>query len=379
MTTAGISLLETTVEVVGFWGLRDLQVVRGVVVSFGQVENPRRVSRWLQTSLAPPNTFQRCYAPVLIKAIPCLCISPERVIIRAYIASVTGRRDRVMPLRGFLNEADRWGNIALSLSIWLGVNRNRFRGVLRQAAILALLGASLTTLASSVFGQGGTFVPTGSLNTARSYQTATVLNNGKVLIAGGVGSSLLVRAELYDPSNGAFTTTGSLNTARYFHTATLLNNGKVLIAGGVGGETPASNSPPNGILASAELYDPTTGTSTTTGSLNTARVATASLLNNGTVLIAGGTGSSELASAELYSPATGVFSLTGSLNTARTAHTASLLNNGTVLIAGGQLVSAFVRLASAELYELVVVSPTSLPFSNQVISTTSGSQTLTLT
>jgi Cep192 domain 4/Galactose oxidase, central domain len=229
-----------------------------------------------------------------------------------------------------------------------------------------------------------TFTATGSMNTARSLHTATLLNNGRVIVAGGhIGTLPLTSAELYDPTTGTFATTGSANISRYTHTATLLNNGKVLIAGGFGGETPASNSPPNGILASAELYDPTTGTFTLTASLNVDRFNhTASLLNNGTVLIAGGqggAGSSELASADLYSPATGMFSLTGSLNTARTAHTASLLNDGTVLIAGGQLVSAFVRLASAELYELVVVSPTSLPFSNQVISTTSGSQTVTLT
>jgi hypothetical protein len=405
------------------------------------------------------------------------------VIIHARIASVTGGRDRVMSRPRFLSGADFWGDIALSRSVRVGVNRNRFRCVLQQAAILALLCASLTTFASNVFAQGGTFLPTGSLNTARSYQTATRLNNGKVLIAGGasdsngnfaltsaelydpttgtftatgsmntarllhtatllnngkvlvaggdsssqplasaelydpttgtftaigsmstarslhtatllnngtvlvvgghIGTLPLTSAELYDPATGTFTTTGSANTSRYTHTATLLNNGKVLIAGGFGGETPVSNSPPNGILASAELYDPTTGAFTLTASLNVDRFNhTASLLNNGTVLIAGGqggVGSSELASAELYSPATGMFSLTGSLNTARTAHRASLLNDGAVLIAGGQLVSAFVRLASAELYELVALSPTSLSFSNQVIGTSSASQAATLT
>ena len=99
----------------------------------------------------------------------------------------------------------------------------------------------------------GTFSPTGSLNTARGYHTATLLNNGKVLIAGGVDStnSVSASAELYDPAAGTFSTTGSLNAAREYHTATLLNNGKVLIAGGFNGS----------VLASAELYDPRPGPS----------------------------------------------------------------------------------------------------------------------
>ena len=225
----------------------------------------------------------------------------------------------------------------------------------------------------------GTFAPTGDMNTARLLHTATLLNNGIVLVAGGyLGPGPVATAELYDPTSGTFTPTANMNYVRGGHTASLLNNGTVLIAGGYG----SSGNPAAGPLVSAELYNPAMGVFSLTGSLNVARTShTASLLNNGTVLIAGGAGSTQLASAELYIPTTGMFSLTGSLNTARTAHTASLLNNGTVLIAGGQQQpgSVPVQLASAELYELVVVSPTSLQYSNQVISTTSGSQTVTLT
>ena len=96
------------------------------------------------------------------------------------------------------------------------------------------------------------------------YHTATLLNNGMVLVAGGYNTQYhvaLASAELYNPATGTFTPTGSLNTARYCHTATLLNNGMVLIAGGG----------LHGTLASAELYNPATGTFTLTGSLNTAR------------------------------------------------------------------------------------------------------------
>jgi hypothetical protein len=163
---------------------------------------------------------------------------------------------------------------------------------------------------------------------------------------------------------GMFTLTGSMNADRSSFTATLLNNGMVLVAGG---DTSLFGS---GILASAELYDPATGTFTLTGTMNSARAGhTATLLNNGVVLVAGGFG--DLGSAESYDPATGLFTATGSMNAGRSSFTATLLNNGMVLVAGPAL-------ASAELYELVVVLPTSLSFSNQAVGTTSASQTVKL-
>src|SRR5262245_977747 len=128
--------------------------------------------------------------------------------------------------------------------------------------------------------------------TDREIYTATLLPNGQVLVAGGLGNSgLLASAELYDPATGLWTETGSLVTARYQHTATLLANGQVLVAGGYGP------------TASAELYDPATGLWTETGRMATERAAhTAMLLPNGQVLVAGGVNSSgaALASAELF-------------------------------------------------------------------------------
>ncbi len=193
----------------------------------------------------------------------------------------------------------------------------------------------------------GGFTGTGSMVTARFHATATLLNNGKVLMAAGDGmgtGSFLATAELYDPVAGSFTSTGNLNLGRDAHAASLLNNGSVLI---VGGQDINFH-----ITASAELYNPATGIFTTTGSMNTARrQATATLLSNGLVLVAGGQGASNnaIAAAELYNPATGTFSPTGSLNTARHVHTATLLNDGTVFMVGG-VDSSGSPLNSAEIY-----------------------------
>jgi hypothetical protein len=194
----------------------------------------------------------------------------------------------------------------------------------------------------------GMFSVTGQLNSARRITTATLLNNGMVLVAGGFnGGGVLASAELYDPTTGAFTYTGNMNVPRYYHTATLLDNGKVLIAGG---------DDPSGALivplASAEIYDPATGVFTLTSNLNAARYDhTATLLGNGMVMIAGGyEPPAALASAELFNPGTGMFSLTGSLNVARGDQTAVLLKNGTVLLTGGGDANND-SLATAELYE----------------------------
>ncbi len=219
-----------------------------------------------------------------------------------------------------------------------------------QTTIAAVLG----TIDGSTTLNVTRFVWTRSMGTTRLDQTATVLNNGLVLIAGGFKgwnfdpSSSLSSAELYNPATGTFTHTGSLSTARSNHTATLLNNGTVLIVGGAGCCDTHSQS-----LASAELYNPATGNfSYTTGSLNTARDRhTATLLNNGMVLITSGEDNGEdLASAELYDPATGTFTPTGSMNTARQEAMATLLNDGMVLVAGGETFWTGGFIASAELY-----------------------------
>ena len=210
------------------------------------------------------------------------------------------------------------------------------------AIAVMLLLCPAPALASS----SGTWSATGAMVTGRFYATGTLLQNGKVLVAGGANSSgtVLASVEVYDPSTGSWSTTGSMATARLLPTATLLPNGKVLVAGG---QDSLGNA-----LASAELYDPSTGTWSAAGSMATARLfATATLLQNGKVLVAGGQSSGNaLASAELYDPSTGTWSATGSLANGRDEATATLLQNGKVLVTGGAN-SSGTALASAELYD----------------------------
>jgi hypothetical protein len=183
------------------------------------------------------------------------------------------------------------------------------------------------------------FMQTGRMTVARYAHTATLLQNGQVLIAGGTDTQNgLASAELYDPTSQMFTATGSMTIARSGHTATLLGDKAlphycdVLIAAG-GTQT-------------AELYDPASGKFAATGSMLAAHAQpTATLLQTGRVLIAGG----GTASAELYNPSTGTFAATGSMLVSLTGHTATLLANGQVLITGGDAPTG--STSAAEIYD----------------------------
>lgn len=249
----------------------------------------------------------------------------------------------------------------------------------------------------------GTFTPTGNMTTSRWSHTATLLADGRVLIAGGFTEegAFPVRAttgsaELYDPATGTFTATGNMITAQIWHKATLLGNGKVLIAGGASDEvspiTPTAQlfDPATGTFAptgtyasttyvdgrpilptptftatlladgkvliagwggSAELYDPAAGAFSLTGVPQNTRW-TASLLTNGEVLFSGGNDDPGADfGAELYDLPTGTFTVTGYLSKARVGHTSTLLPDGTVLIAGAETAPPGTRLGSAELYD----------------------------
>jgi N-acetylneuraminic acid mutarotase len=208
--------------------------------------------------------------------------------------------------------------------------------------------ASTEASASPVAPVPASWTPTGDMVEARTNHTATQLLDGRVLVAGGVGvqinefsTNILASAELYDPSTGQWTPTGAMLGIRTGHTATLLPNGSVLVTGG--GESSDGNGGP---LSSAELYDPDTGAWTATGrTIGAGPGRTATLLGNGKVLVTGGYGENfdGVAIAELYDPLSGSWSATGDMLEARSGHRANLLLNGKVLVTGGS--------KSAELYD----------------------------
>ena len=211
----------------------------------------------------------------------------------------------------------------------------------------------------------GGCVPTDPSCVARNLHTATLLDApachpapsaglpswcGKVLVAGGISASSVATraAELYDPATGAWEPTGDLHDARMEHSATLLPNGKVLVAGGstmlVG---PAGRT----VVGSSELYDPTTGSWVPAGTLNQARFDhTATLLTGGTVLVTGGANDQHdlhpVATTEVYDPSqgtNGTWTPAGGMDSCapdpscagRVGHTATRLADGTVLVVGG--------------------------------------------
>jgi len=200
----------------------------------------------------------------------------------------------------------------------------------------------------------GTWAVTGRTNAVRAGWTAPLVRllDGRVLLAGGTNGDNhdQATAEVYDPAAGRWTATGSMMAARAGHTLTLLDDGRVLVAGG-------SHSYSGKPLPTAELYDPSTGMWSATGSMVDARSGfTATLLRDGSVLIAGGSrtgdGSSiAVPSAELYDPSSGAWRATAEMGTARYGHSATLLDDGTVLVAGGHATPAFDDLRSAELYQ----------------------------
>lgn len=176
--------------------------------------------------------------------------------------------------------------------------------------------------------------PIASMTLPRAAHSATLLTNGKVLIAGGCivdgcENKLTASAELYDPVTNSFQETGAMNVARVGHAAILLATGKVLTLGGWAG---------NNATTTAELYDPETQSFSIVGEMNEARDGfSATLLQDGRVLIAGGYngGMTRLASAEIYSPKDNSFTPVGTMTTARMSHSATLLQDGRVLMVGG--------------------------------------------
>lgn len=189
------------------------------------------------------------------------------------------------------------------------------------------------------------FTPTGSMKTPRGGHVATLLGDGRVLITGGMDNLRVISAaEVYDPATGQFTAVEPMKSKREKHTATLLKDGRVLITGGYPGDAFPT--------AATELFDPAKGKFIPGPPMTVARQNhTATLLADGRVLLAGGVGNKgPLSSTELYDPASGRFSAAGNMKAARQGHTATLLPDGKVLITGGSAGNIPAE-KSAELYD----------------------------
>lgn len=180
--------------------------------------------------------------------------------------------------------------------------------------------------------ENGTVGPAGKLTSPRSAHAATLLPKGQVLITGGLlraeGDEVTTAAaEVYDPKTGAFRAVAAMTAERAGHTATLLQNGDVLITGGIGGGK---------ILDSAEVYRAARGVFEPVGRMSSRRERhCATLLDSGEVLITGGSSGTPLATSDVYDPRANSFRPLGSMRSARFAHTSTRLPDGRVLLAGG--------------------------------------------
>jgi Galactose oxidase, central domain/Kelch motif len=211
-----------------------------------------------------------------------------------------------------------------------------------------LPGAGAEAVAPAPPAGSPSLAPHRNMTAARATHTATLLPDGKVLLAGGMQTNdlILASAELYDPSTGRFTPAGDMRATRGGHAAVALRDRRVLLVGGFDGSRGVS---------SAELYDPESNTFTATGGMSKGRASlAATLLDDGTVLVSGGNENRRdvLASAEVYDPRAGRFSPAGEMSTVRYKHSSTLLPGGKVLVSGGSDArDGRGRKASAEIYD----------------------------
>ncbi len=194
-----------------------------------------------------------------------------------------------------------------------------------------------------------TWASAGMMATSRTFHTATPLQNGQILVVGGYTRwRQVASAELYDPASNSWSSAGTMQTARHRHTATLLPDGRVVVVGGAGCDPECANP------TSVEVFDPATTTWSSAGSMLAGRSDhTATLLQDGKILVAGGCGYEDcggLPGAEVYDTLTNTSAVAGNMTIPnRSRHTASLLQNGDVLLVGG--FDGAPALASTEIYD----------------------------
>ena len=252
----------------------------------------------------------------------------------------------------------RWDGGFTATGTMIGARLSHAAALLNDGRVLvaggrsgpgAITGANIYTPAS------GTFVSTGSMNRGRFDFAMSTLADGRVFVAGGDATSPMNATETFDPSSGTFTIPDTLGAnpgcqGRIAPTATRLLDGRVLIAGGAGRATPNLVNACWPVIS--EIFDPVTNTIIETGVLVVGRFRhTATLLTDGRVLIAGGWDATNdvTAVSEIFNPAAGTFTQAASLAVARASHTATRLNDGRVLIAGGDL--AAVDQTAVEIYD----------------------------
>lgn len=221
--------------------------------------------------------------------------------------------------------------------------------------------AELYDPATGEFSPAGSYAPdtVGQYSNIPVWPKLSLLADGRVLLAGNN------RAQIYDPSTHSFSATGPMASPEYaygmfWHTATALEDGTVLVTGGADDMSCAG-------FNSSEIYDPNSNSFRTAGSMLTGRdIHTATLLRDGRVLITGGgsgwCGGGSLASAELFDPSTQSYADAGNMNVKRTGHTATLLQDGTVLLAGGVNSWPSTPLKSAEIYRPALPDRADLSF-----------------
>jgi len=282
------------------------------------------------TSATPSASSQSASSSVSVAITPSMATVPEGGSL-SFLATVKGMADTTVTWS--VQGGTTPGSITSS-GVYTAPNTLGTYSVVATSVADATASASaVVTIELPTSTTAGNFTAVGSMTTARAAHTATLLPNGKVLIAGGAGYGFqaLASAELYDPSTRTFAPTGSMIMPRYDHSATLLADGRVLIAGGT------QNVNARAFVFTAEIYDPSTGAFTATGDLTSiggevdaSPGDVTTLLPDGRVFVAAAN------NAEIYDPNSGTFTPTGPYASPSLAYgtTVTLLTNGKVLVTG---------------------------------------------